>query len=174
MQIKLLLLAFLFVFTPVVVAAQTEDSVEQSYDRFQDTTTLKARISLYPPRGVNTVLWVVAVTSKGQSISARPNAVGILLHSASETWVYGAGDHEWLLILNGSERIALGTAKRLHANVGRGYVTEGLIIPQVPLSIIEKIAKADKLEMRVGRTEFELSSEQLKPLREFLSRLPEK
>lgn len=154
--------------------AQAQYGVERSYDRFKDESTLLVRLSLPPPPNATHTIWTLIASTKGESFTERPASVSAALLSRSGDWIYGAGDVEWRVILNGSDRLLLGTARRVHTAVKGADVTEGLGIDRIPLSSVEQIAKASKVEMRIGHSEFVLSDSQLKILREFLSRLPEK
>jgi hypothetical protein len=167
---KVLTLALLL-FVPVACHAQIKYGIDQTYDRFENTTTLKATLSLLPPPDSTNVLLIVNITSKGERINVRPLTARADLLSKSDSWVYGAGESEWRLILNGSDRLLLGGAKRVLADVGRGYVMEGLQL-EIPLSSLERIANAKQVEMRIGRTEFELKPEQIQTLKDLLARLP--
>lgn len=161
---KTLLLALLLI-------GQMQLGVFESRDRFEDTVTLQVRLSL-PQRGPGFVLMSVAASGKGDKLIKRPPAVTVILFSRSDSWLYNPSGNEWRLLLDGKERIILGTANRSVTDVRSGYVLEGLSLEQIPLETIEKIAHAKTVEMRINTIEFQLKPDHLEQIKEFLSRLP--
>jgi hypothetical protein len=74
----------------------------------------------------------------------------------SQRWQY-LGDTELNLILNGSDRLALGRALRTgRINTSGGVsVTEVLAVPLTPEQAV-RIATADSVEGEIGHTQFKL------------------
>jgi hypothetical protein len=159
---------------PIPVPPEPADTrqpeIEESYDRFENVSTVKITESLRSSR-TGYVLFVVMAREKGAHVSGRPATVKLGLTSKSTAWVYGKTGNDFRLILDGSERLNLGDMKRVAADVVSGGVLETLNL-EIPFSTLEKLSKASTIEMRIGATEFELDSRQIEDLKAFVARFP--
>jgi len=144
--------------------------IEESYDRFENVSTVKITESLRPSRP-GYVLFVVMAREKGAHISRRPATVNLGLTSKSDVSIYGKTGNDVRLILDGKERLNLGEMKRVTADVVSGGVLEALDL-EIPFTTLEKLSKASSIEMRIGTTEFELAPQQIEDLKAFVARFP--
>lgn len=159
---------------PIPVPPQPADTrqpeIEESYDRFENASTVKITESLRSS-GSGYVLLVVMAREKGAHVSRRPATVKLGLTSKSTAWIYGKTGNDFRLILDGSERLNLGDMKRVTADVVSGGVLETLNL-EIPFTTLEKLSKASTIEMRIGPTEFELDPRQIEDLKAFVARFP--
>ena len=147
-----------------------QPELEESYDRFENVSTVKITESLRISRP-GYVLFVVKAREKGAHISRRPATVSLGLTSKSAVSIYGKTGNDFRLILDGSERLNLGDMKRVTADVVSGGVVEALDL-EIPFSTLEKLSKASTIEMRIRTTEFELVPRQIEDLKAFVARFP--
>lgn len=153
---------------PAPPADTRQSEIEESYDRFENVTTVKITESLRPSRR-GYVLFVVMAREKGAHISRRPATVNLGLESKSDVSIYGKTGNDFRLILDGSERLYLGDMKRASTEVVSGGVLEWLELA-IPFTTLEKLSKASTIEMRIGTTEFELAPRQIEHLKAFVAR----
>lgn len=60
---------------------------------------------------------------------------------------------------------------RTNSDVFSGVVMEQIAV-NAPLSTLERLAKASKIEMRISNDEFECSKDQISDLSDFVARFP--
>jgi len=107
------------------------------------------------------VLFEVVASIKGKEIKgAMPSEVALVITSHADDWVFLNTTNTFRVLYNNSERYVLGTMKRIHSKVVSGGVDEALYL-EVTLKDIEKLAKADKLEIQIGPLESEIKPEQI-------------
>lgn len=172
MKAALIICALLF--TSALTGRAQSDTrrpgIEESYDRFENVSTVKITESLRSSRP-GSVLFAVMAREKGAHISRRPASVSLGLTSKSNEWVYSKTGNDFRLILDGKERLNLGDMKRVTADVVSGGVLETLNL-EIPFTTLEKLSKASTIEMRIGTTEFELVPSQIEDLKTFVARFP--
>jgi hypothetical protein len=152
---------------PAPPADTRQPVIDESYDRFENVTTVKITESLRPSRP-GYVLFVVVAREKGAHIS-RPATVNLRLESKSDASIYRETGNDFRLILDNSERLNLGDMKRVTMEVVSGGVLESLDLA-IPFTTLEKLSKASTIEMRIGTTEFELVPRQIEHLKAFVAR----
>jgi hypothetical protein len=171
---KAALITCALLFTSALTGLAQSDTrrpgIEETYDRFENVTTVKISESLRPSRP-GYVSFIVTAREKGAHISRRPATVSLGLTSKSDVSIYGKTGNDLRLILNGSERLNPGDMKRVAADVVSGGVLETLDL-EIPFPTFEKLSKASQIEMRIGSTEFELAPRQIADLKEFVARFP--
>jgi hypothetical protein len=145
-------------------------AIQVSYDKFEDVTwvsTAPQRLikdDLY--RDLDSLACLVYYSYHGQVSSGPPTGVYLLFNSISREGQY-LYDHQVYLIADG-ERLALGRARR-DSRVGRGYILE-MIGLTIDLPTLSKIANAQLLEIKVGRSLASLDHAGLAIFREMVER----
>jgi len=139
--------------------------IVEEYNRFNGRTevTLHPRISEYE-RGPNN--WLVFYNYPGEK-PAVPDAVGVVLSSASDTWEY-LKCHSFDLLLDG--QTALHPPTGHDGTIGDGYVIEHVMM-ELQLDEFLQLVNAQKVEAMLCGTEFVLSGEQMEALRDVASRM---
>ena len=141
--------------------------IHTEYDKFTDTTVVRTTQSIMPVRP-GYVLFEVEASVKGKEIrGATPAAVAIVITSHSDNWVFLNTRNDFRVLYNGSERYTLGRMRRIHADTEYGGVIEVLYL-EVTLKDVEKLSKADNLEIQIGPLESEVKPEQRASIKRWL------
>jgi hypothetical protein len=156
-------------------------SLKTKYDKFEDVTTANTdtirikTLEQYERRDGKLVLvhpdvpfWEVNMMGmykfKGEQKPATPGPFVLGFVTKSDEWVFG-GDADLYAIVDG-ERLKVARLSRggeVQRFVNSVNVQETLIT-YLPAETFLKIANAKKVEMRLGKFEFELTEDQLKAL----------
>lgn len=186
-EIKSATMKTLLLILALLLQSPNNPHIEVKYDRFGDTTALilTHRInalsdvvdlgggSYYVKPGaspLDVVRFHVIAVSKGKTIT-RNALITLALTSRSSNWIYLKQTNTLKMILNGAERVDLGVMDRMNSDVDRLGVTEQLAVT-ISLANLERLAKADKIEVQISSDEFEFSKDQISDLKEFVSRFP--
>lgn len=153
---------------PRPVLRMPNPRIETRYDRFKDFTAVRLIGNPVANLSSSTIkrlhLSAFGIYS-GQTLTA-PEGITLVLSSTSEDWFFLKGGRGLRAILNGEERLDLGTMDRANGTIRSGFVTEQLSLEITPKLLI-KLATAKKIEMQLGSVEFELTETQIDDLYDF-------
>lgn len=175
---KPLILALLIALSFSAVQAQKLNpripniNIKERYDRFSDITSVTLLIKVIDD-GPRTLELAVHGAAKGKDTTTATPRVVLLVTSISADWLYLRSPNLCQAILDGETRVTLGDMKRINSEVrtrGRGVIEQ--LELEVPFSVLEKLSKATKLEMRIGSDEFVMSDGQLSDIREWADHFP--
>jgi hypothetical protein len=139
--------------------------IEVEHDRFDNSTTVKTKLTTERPRGKPRIL-LHGIYEKGQPVAS----VGIILITSSDNWRYIQCTQTHWLVDDKPFQLPQPTHK---GSVGSGYVIEQLIIANVPIKQIEQLAQAKKVEFKVCNDEYMATTEEVKDFGIFFSKLRE-
>lgn len=152
-------------------------NIYTNYDRFEDTTTVTLSAYLAPPGfGPSTVFksarLLVIGSVYGTDVKAAPHSYTAMvgLTTDSEDWVYLRGPHSFRVILDGGPGLLVGKMERVDGEVNRNRTVTETLRMSVPFYKIREIAMAERIEIQIGRHEFELNKTQVANLKEWVSR----
>jgi hypothetical protein len=163
--------------------------IQVKYDRFSDLSTVDLSMgiigggivdlgggSVYvPPVGSTSRALEMAVIGvcEGQDLNCPSPRVALVLTSRSEDWLYLRTPNLLQVIIDGETRSTLGEMKRIDSDVLKrsSGVVEQLRL-DVPFSVIQRLSKANKIEMRAGPDEFELTKSQIEDIRDWMQHFP--
>lgn len=161
----LLLILAIAVFPPAQI---NRLGITTEYDKFRDVTIVKNSQSIMPVRPGFVLFETVASIRGKYTTGAVPREVALVIESHSDEWVFLGQSSVLRVLYNDSERYALGTMKRVSGDVvGRGVVE--ILYLEVSIGAIEKLVKADSLEIQVGPLESEIKPEQRASIKEWLA-----
>ena len=164
-----------------VSLAQTQ-GLKTEYDKFEDVTTANTDnirikklernerkdgklVLVHPEMPFWEVSMMAMYKFKGQVKPATPGPFVLGFVTKSDEWVF-KGDADLYAIVDG-ERLKVARMSR-GGEVKRFLNTvdvQETLISYIPAATFLKIANAKKVEMRLGKFEFELTEDQLKALR---------
>lgn len=167
-------------FPELTKAMERQGQVEERYDQFRDERSwllvpmhvhgdpMGARIS---GRGDDIQFGVVAIAN-GPEHPDRPNTFSLMafFYTSSPSWRFLRSANTVDFILNGSERLHLGTAEH-DGEVKSGYVTETMVV-SVSHETLERIAGAESVVGQLRNIQFELTPHHLERMRAFLAAIP--
>jgi hypothetical protein len=134
--------------------------INTEYDKFTDTTIIRNTQSIMPVRP-GSVLFEVVASVKGKTVSgSKPTGTAIVITSRADQWVFLGTANHFRVLYNDSERYTLGTMRRVSSDIDYGSVVETLYL-DVTMDDIEKLSKANKLEIQIGPLESEIKTEQI-------------
>lgn len=113
------------------------------------------------------VLLSFRTTYKGENPRlTRPSSVVMLLTSYTDIWYFQRTDNTVRVIQDG-ERYELGRMRIVSSDITENGVIEHLAL-DVPISSLEKISRATKFEMQIGRYEVALKPEAVHDIKRWL------
>lgn len=156
--------------TPIVISKRKFNhslKLTSEYDRFKDETQTTISDVVYRTidKKVRTnnlmIVLIVKATTKGQKPS-RPENINIyfIVAGAKENYF----DDPPLMVLADNQRINLGVFESNTFEKGQG------ITKDISTDDFLRIVSSDKVEMRLDRVEFALTTEQMEGLRDLASR----
>lgn len=169
--------------TPHEIFAET-GKIETSYDRIKKLTT----VALIPMQvygeplfssqyiGSDQASFSASFTHLGRTLRAQPKRVLFSLTSTSQDWKYS--DFRKLSALVDGRRLNLGPMEHVPSFTVRAstngnsddYISQGIDI-SVPYRTFLRIANGEKVRIRMGPREFELTKIQLEVLRDLAVRM---
>lgn len=171
-----------------IASAQTQNfNITTKYDRFTDQTTVEVVIELIPgvvdlgggsvyvPQGTGgkSAKLIVVGGIKGRDIEKSIPEVHIVFLSVSSDWLYLKTENTMRVILDGKDRLTIGTMKRVGSKVLR---TGNRVIEELDTGTsfptIERLARGNKVEIQIGISEFELKPEHIQDLKKWIERFP--
>jgi hypothetical protein len=150
----------------------TNGPVQTSYDRFTDVTTVWIPYEDLYVSAHHDLRISAFVTYRGKDLT-KPEKMGISFESTPHQYSYLA--HSELYVLADGERIPLGRPNARDTKSDFKYVqtvTEWLEY-WMTLPIMKKIARAQKVDMRLDSFEFDLPYSFLRSMQKLISRIPE-
>jgi hypothetical protein len=147
-------------------------NIRVKHDKFKDSTSILMKGGdVENLKGLATSAHFSAVAiHPGEKLTSPIDGIGIAVSTKSENWLFLDNETILRVILNDKERIILGKMSRTSSDVERGYVSE-LLTLVISNKDLNKLANAKKVEMQVGRIEFELTEAILADLKEFAGML---
>ncbi|HJT26883.1 MAG TPA: hypothetical protein VJ784_05665 [Pyrinomonadaceae bacterium] len=142
---------------------QSDFGIVSKYDRFKDETSYRVTESLMPDRRGYVILSFLTTFKGEHPLLNRPATVTMLLRSYTEEWYFQDTDNTVRMIQDG-QRYELGKMSIGRSDVVNNGVIEQLVL-EVPFAAVERIGRAKKLEMQIGRYEVELKPETLQNIR---------
>ncbi len=142
--------------------------IESKYDRFEDETHVRLESKRVLGGFMEDVKMGASFFYKGQKLST-PEYFIILFVSDTKGWRFLDEAQRELVALADGQRISIGTLDRDSKVRSGGWVSE-IMVKEVPYETFLKIVNAKKVEMKLGRYEFELKEEHLEALRDLASR----
>lgn len=141
--------------------------IHTEYDKFADTTVVRDTQSILPVRP-GYVLFEVVASIRGREIKgASPTSVALVVTSHADDWVFLNTSNDLRVLYNDSEHYSLGRMKCIRSEAAHGGVEEVLYL-EVTLKDIEKLSKANKLEIQIGPLESEIKPEQRASIKHWL------
>jgi len=151
-------------FLMVILASfLTYAEVEKKYDRFSKETTISTITS--PFRSKRPELYCGPFIFKGEILKKTPEKAPLFFISKNDDWEYLECHHTYLLV--DGEAVDLGEGTH-HGDVGSGYVLEFIFHLEVPFNLLQKLALAKKVEVKICNTEFVLTREESSDLQEYV------
>lgn len=142
------------------LAHSSQAEIKVKVDSFTGKTTVNTKPTPFTERPSFNLL------GRYRDETDKPNAVlSILLYSSSPTWQYLHCYSTFWLADNKPINLPQPTHKGF---VGTGFVMEHLAITPVPLSALQQMATAQKVEFKVCNDEFTLTTEEMKDLKRFV------
>jgi hypothetical protein len=172
MKLKHLVLSAVVILTCAVWSmAQEEGKIETTYDRFDDVTTvtldfMQVKQGRY---GYDGILINATFRCPGKVQSCKPQRAYMGVSIVLKDTAYDAPAN--LTVLADDERFPLGNMLRLKTDTALeqwNLIATVFMVP-IPADDFIRIARAKQVEMRIDRTEFELSKEHRSKLYEFAS-----
>lgn len=173
----------------LALVSQTPNNprITLKYDRFSDTTSLVltqwvdalsgivdlggGSYAVKPGAKSEDVVYLhVVAVSVGKALD-RNARLALAFSSRSGNWIYLKQTNTLRMIVNDTERLDFGVMDRTHSDVTSRGVTEQIAV-KLALPTIEKLAKAEKIEVQLGGEEFELGRKQIDDLKDFVSYFP--
>lgn len=148
----------------------SQGKIQQKYDRFKDATSINLGLTkIGEAHGIEA--WLSAEFSYTGQTPTRPTQVILAFVFASKGDRFNQGD-ELILLLDG-KRIKIGPMYRQasYDSTKESPVRE-IMAKMVPVDSFIEMARATKLEAKIGIVEFALSEDNLRLLREFIARIP--
>jgi len=150
-------------FLMVILASfLTYAEIEKKYDRFTKKTTISTKLSPFSSKGPK--LCCGPFIFEGEILKKSPKEAPIFFMSRNDDWEYLNCHHTYLLV--DGEPVDLGEGIH-HGEVGSGYVLE-FIFHEVPFTLLQKLALAKKVEVKICNTEFVLTREDSSDLQEYI------
>lgn len=139
--------------------------VKVEYDRFADRTDIYLNYTLVQGEARDGLELSALAVHSGNKMAAPINTIMLSVASFSKDWRYLESSRTLRVIADG-ERLNLGEMDRRSSVVKRGFVVEFLAVI-IPKETFLKIANSEKVEMQLGRIEFELKPEMLGYMKDF-------
>jgi hypothetical protein len=141
------------------LSAPLHAEIEVIHDSLSNKTTVRTK-----PKASMTSPSILVLGSYG---GGQP-VVSIILATAAKSWRYRqCHQTQWLV---DDQPFQLPQPNH-YGSVGSGYVSEYLVIDQVPLKKIEQLAQAKKVEFKLCNDEYTATTEEVKDFGIFLSKL---
>lgn len=138
--------------------------IEVKVDRFDGSTTVQTKVPTKPKTLVKRPRFDLIGRYTGEAQRTKPG-IAIMLISLSEEWQYLSCNTTYWLV----DDKPLGLPQPTHkGSIRSGFVVEYLIIAPVPLSALQQMAAAKKVEFKVCNDEFTLNKEEMADLRKFV------
>lgn len=155
---KIILTLLLF-----AISAYGQD-ITVDYDKFRNETSITLAEQVATGEGTATLTYTAKV--KGKNPRGIPFATAVMFGMRSEEWQFKTAN-TLRVLLNAQERLEVGSMQRMTAKVDGDGVIEVLLL-EVPLATIQKIADARNVEMQIRIVEFALTPAQIRRLRNFV------
>lgn len=160
---KLLLFTLL-----ILLFVQTD--LKTKYDRFRDETTVSIGPDYVDMKSPGRLEAAAYFSHKGKTASAEGLIVGLAFYSSSKHWRFL--DDDRLIAMADGERVDLGRPTTKDSKLGRYVGVDESLSFALTREGFHTLARASKVEMKLGRVEFGLKDKFLKRLKELESALP--
>lgn len=152
---KTLLLILLLVVTVSAQNSGADVGLNVTYDKFRDESAVRLTESLMPDRPGYVLFSVVAVIKSKDIEHRRPKTISLVLESYTDEWYFLKTDNTLRVIQDG-KRYEVGRFKRVNSDTAPSGVFEVLVL-EVPFAVVERMSRASKLEIQVGKYESEIT-----------------
>jgi hypothetical protein len=153
---------------PTKRAFKHKAKIESKYDRFKDQTQVQLETKRVMGGFLEDIKMGASFFYKGQK--AMPEDIILVFRSSTQDWRFLRETDRELIALADGERLPLGTLDRDSQVLSGGRVIE-VMATDVPYEAFMTIVNAKKVEMKLGRYQFELKEEHLEALRDLASRM---
>lgn len=166
---KLITITFLtlLLLTQTFAQSSTTKGVETEYDRSKNKTTITVLLALTSSTGDNLIFGSIDSFSGKTRTSPTPDKVLVTFVSVSKQKQFSSS-RSWGVFAD-DERIKLGEGEYISERGSSGEAE--LLLFALSVDNLRKIAKAEKVQMQVGKKEFTLTEAQLESLREYYKQI---
>jgi hypothetical protein len=161
---RLLAVAALALFT--VGASANDKNIMVQTDKFTGKTT----VTMKPMSIGSFQLGFVNLSLSACSLNDQPKPAALIIYSYSGSWQFLDGADVYLLA--DGERIDLGHFISTKGTIDTSAWLSETIAAPVDHSVLEKVAAAKKVELKIGRYETKLNGKAIERIRAFLAALP--
>lgn len=145
--------------------------IKTKYDRFEDQTTVYIEGKRVLGGFLSDLTMGASISYRGQKASLPKDVLIFFKSSNTEDWRFLHDVERELYVLADGERLPLGTMTRTDSTVLTGGRVSEEIGTLISSEQFLKIIQARKVEMKLGRYQFELKEEHLEALRDLASRM---